>query len=491
MREPTRWRGPVRSTLLAGAILAGLAMPRPAWALQPLGDFLSAARKNASVNRELTEVLAQRDGEADQAWGRILPALTARGQYTRNQYETVFKSPEIVPDPATGFLRFSGNTRDVTLVPQDQLDAFFTLDVPLIDVASWHRLSAARAAVDATEARTQATALDIDQVVVARYYGILAAEALIASTERSKAAAEQNKNIVLARQAAGAATELEVERAQAEIERARQSIADAELLRETSRRALETLAGITPDPGATALDESLADEAPLNVWMGTDVAALPAVRAAALERRAADRASGAAKSALVPTIAATATERITNASGFSGNNASWTAGLVATLRLDYAVVGAIKAQGAAARGAAVREDRARREAGDKIHTAWHQVRSALAKSKAARSQLKALQHAVQLARERFQTGAGTQLDLILADRDALTAEVARIMADAELANARVALRLAGGKPIDGRPTEPGPAAGGPAAPASTPGPAAPAVSDTTPQPGPQAPGAKR
>ena len=148
-----------------------------------------------------------------------------------------------------------------------------------------------------------------------------------------------------------------------------------------------------------------------------------------------------------PVVAASATERITNASGFSGQTASWQATLSATWRIDYGVVGGIRATNAAAGAAEARRDSSRLAARDRIHDSWQQVRAQIAKSRAARAQAQAAAVAARIAKDRYQGGVGTQLELIQADRDASAAEVARIQADAELVLARTLLRVGAGRPV--------------------------------------------
>jgi len=57
-------------------------------------------------------------------------------------------------------------------------------------------------------------------------------------------------------------------------------------------------------------------------------------------------------------------------------------------------------------------------------------------------------HGADIALDRYKAGSATQLDLLQAQRDAFTAEVSRIQADADLANSRAQLRLSVGKPLD-------------------------------------------
>jgi outer membrane protein TolC len=75
------------------------------------------------------------------------------------------------------------------------------------------------------------------------------------------------------------------------------------------------------------------------------------------------------------------------------------------------------------------------------------VGTGLAKSRAARSESKAAARAVDRARDRYANGAGTQIELVQAERDAFAAEVARIQADADLSYARAALKLAAARPL--------------------------------------------
>jgi outer membrane protein TolC len=59
----------------------------------------------------------------------------------------------------------------------------------------------------------------------------------------------------------------------------------------------------------------------------------------------------------------------------------------------------------------------------------------------------ALEQAAAQARSRYAVGNIAQLDLLQAQRDAFIADVNRIQADADLANARAQLRLASGRSL--------------------------------------------
>src|SRR5205085_1597148 len=136
---------------------------------------------------------------------------------------------------------------------------------------------------------------------------------------------------------------------------------------------------------------------------------------------------------LLPTLSFSGSERVTNATGFLlGNNAAYTLTLVAAWRLDVPTFATMRAARLQAEVARLREERTRLMAHDQIHEDWQRVRAGIAKGRAARAQSDAATLAARYATERYQNGAGTQLEVVQAQRDAYGAEVARIQADADL-----------------------------------------------------------
>jgi outer membrane protein len=100
---------------------------------------------------------------------------------------------------------------------------------------------------------------------------------------------------------------------------------------------------------------------------------------------------------------------------------------------------------AAARLAA---EKARLTARDQIHSDWQRFNAALQKIDAAETQVQAASRAAQVSRDRYAVGAATQVDVIQAERDLFTAEVAQIQARTDLATARLSLRLSAGRPLE-------------------------------------------
>jgi outer membrane protein TolC len=416
--------------------LATVLWASSAFALQPLATFVEGA-KSANLDNAASKATAlQRAEEADQAWAKLGPTLTARASYTRNQYESVVTLP-----PLGGA---AGKT--ATITPYNQLDATFTIDLPLVDLGSWSKIGAAKSTLDAADARVLASQDEVKKVVAQTYARVVGGEALVVSAQKERDVAEENLKIVQTKKGAGTASDLDVERAIAEVARTKQDMADALYTVATARNALHSLTGVVPTDGAPVLDDDLHEEAPLAIFL-QGAEGIPSVKAASADATAAKKSAEAAYDALLPTIGATATERFTNATGF-GTSPVWSAGVYVQIKLDLFTYDGAKASSAAAETAKVQEAKARLDAHDAAFDAWHLVSSSIAKSAAARAQSKASAHAAVLAGDRYAVGTGTQLDVIQADRDAFTAEVARIQADADLAYARALLRIVSGRSIE-------------------------------------------
>lgn len=424
----------LKQVTIRGGVLGAVALlASTAAATQPLELFLERAGSDSFDAREAAASERLRAAEARQALGRLTPALSARGVYTHNQVEVAAQLP--------------GVAERLVITPQNQLDAVFQLDVPIVDLANYHRHRAAKALTLSASAQREATTIDVSRSVARSYYQYLGASALVRSAQQSIGAADENRRDVEARQSAGAATELDRERALANLERARQDLADAELGVALAGRALETLSGLTPEPSDGELQpDDLGREAPLASWL--DLAARsPAARVAGHLREASEQNAKAARRSLLPTLAGSAEQRLSNATGFAGRTSNYSLQLVLSWRLDYGTLAAGDAQQASLEAQRVRLERTERAAADAAFEAFQRVEAGLAKSRAARAQARAATRAADLAEDRYSLGAATQLDVTQAQRDAFLASAAQIQADTDLSYARAALRLAAGLPV--------------------------------------------
>lgn len=427
----------VRSTLTLPSVLAllggALLNSATAQATQSLEFFIQRARSTSFDAREQKETLKQRSFEKDATLGRLLPGVTAQGIYTFNQYEAAIPAGT-----------FPGQTEAGVIVPQNQLDGILRVDVPLINLANFSRYGQAKHLLAASEAQKDVVDAELDQAVARAYYIFVGATALVEAANRSLKIANENLDFVAARQGLGAATTLDLERARTSVEQSRRDQTDANLVVIRAARNLETISGVTPTPVEAYHIDDLHKEAPLSTWLEGRNA--PQDRVQEHLGLAAESAEDAASRALLPSLSANAQERITNATGFTGQVATFQLQAMLTWNLDYTTYANSKAQASAAQVQKIQAERISRGVEDAIFDAYHRVEAGIAKSASARAQAAAALKASELSLERYKAGAVTQLDVTQSQRDSFQAQAASIQSDADLAFARILLRLASGKP---------------------------------------------
>jgi outer membrane protein TolC len=426
---------------VAFAVAACGLAPHPAFALQPVTEFLAHARTWNPENRIAHATADQRDAEVGVSTGNLLPNVTAAASYTRNQYE-------VSTDSLFSGMPLPTGVPNEIIQPQNQWDGNVILNVPLVNVVNWDRRSAAKATLDAARADETNTILTVEKNVLRDYYTLLGNEAVLLSSVRNLDVAQHNLQLARDRKESGTASELDVQRALADRAKAELTVTSAQLGVTNTRRDLYSLTGVRPEPATVFPDDDLHDEAPLESWLrGTD--RVPAVRSAEASRMSAEDASHAARTGWLPTLSGSAEEKFTNATAFAGGHSSYYLfQLTANWRLDTTLGPQIRAQNAAASGARANEDRVRLSAEDAVFHDWQQIRADIESARSSRAQVVATALAASLAGDRYAGGVATQLDVLQARQDAFSADVARIQADADLAYARVALRLDAGK-LDG------------------------------------------
>jgi len=424
-RFERRWR--------ARALAICLAWTQGAFALQPIATFIDGAEATHPELMEANALRAQRKAEEQSATWRLLPTFTAFGSYTRNQYEIL--------------VTFPGRPGPEPIIATDQFDASLKLSVPIVNVAAWETKAAMSAQLDLANANADAKRQDLDRRVARAYFQYLASSAVHDAAEKSLALAKQSALVVGTRRENGAATQLEVERAAADVARAEQDVTAAALGETLARRELHTLSGIEPMPVGTFPEDDLRNEAPLAEWtaLADSVPALDAARAA---ERSSQKQAKAAKAWLYPVVTGTAEERFTNATALFGSEAFYAFKVSLSWSVDGASYHATKAASAQISAAEARELGSRRQVEDAIFASWHQVESGLERARSARQQAAAALRASEVAEQQYTEGMTTQLDVLTARQTAFAAEVARIQVDADLGYSRALLRILVGRKLD-------------------------------------------
>ncbi len=405
-----------------------------ALALQPLGDFVRGAEATHPELQEAGAMRAQRKAEQDGATWRLLPTFTAAGSYTRNQYQVD--------------IAFPGSAGPTPLIAQDQFDASLKLSVPIVNVTAWETKAASSAELDLATAHSEVVRQDLRRRVTRSYYQLRATSAVRKAAEQSLTLAQESATIARTKRDNGAATELDVERAAADVARAEQDVTASTLAETLARRDLSSLSGVEPAPTSTFPEDDLRPEAPLSTWIArTDSA--PALNAARAAERVAQKHASAAKAWLYPVVTGSAEERFTNATAFFGGNESFYAFKVnLTWSVDGSSYHATKSAQAQISVAEARELGSRRQVEDALFASWHQVAAGLERAQSARRQADAAVRASEIAQMQYQEGMATQLDVLSARQTAFAAEVGRIQADADLGYSRALLRILAARDFD-------------------------------------------
>jgi outer membrane protein TolC len=416
-------------TLCLACSSAALAQPAT------LQEFLDAAQSNNVDQRLTLEQVKKAHADSMQAWTVLLPSLTLQGTWTDSQYAAI----ATLPVSATQFVT-------LTITPKDQIDGVARIDLPLINTTAWLRAKASNESELATIERQGLTRDLVKRQIVSAFYSYAASLSLRDSAKRSYDVADKQLALTDIRTRAGSATELELLRAKAEVARNRQTVADTETLVATSRRSLQTLSGVTPADVVTMPPDDMRPEAGF-AELEQRIGELPAVRAAAHDDAAVDALKLSSRLALVPTAGFNFTERLTNATGFTGKWNAYSLGVNLTWRLDAPTFYGWDSADSNQRATALAAEKTRLQSKDQIHSDWQRLNAALIKVEAAASQVESAKRAAQVARDKYAVGAATQVDVITAERDLFSAEVGQIQARTELATARASLRLSAALPL--------------------------------------------
>lgn len=444
------------------AVAAGLLLASVAFGQAPgLQQFVDSAEQQNLDRRISAQQRERAAADFRVAWTGLLPSLAASAGWTHNQTAAEIAFPAFV-NPAENMGQFlkscqvdsdcaSGQicspnhlcSSKTVIIPSDQFDAVLRFELPLIDAARWWRVMAASSSVAGADQREQLTRDLVKRQVVGAYYGYAAALAVRESAKKSASVGEAQLKLMEIRASAGASTELDLLRSKAEVQRTRQVVADTESLVATTRRSLRSVSGLEP-PATVPLPEADTRPEPGFDELEQRVGELPGVRAAEADAEVAGKFATASRLAVLPSVTAQFTQRVTNATGFQGQAAVYNAGVNISWRIDVSAFMNMSAQAASEATANLAIERAKLQARDQIHGDWQRLTASLIKIEAAAAQVQAASRAAQVARDRYNAGSTTQVDVIQAERDLFAAEVGQIQARTELASARASLHLSAG-----------------------------------------------
>lgn len=416
-------------------LLVCLALPTLAHAERPLSldEGLALAR---TANRDLAaarERITQAEADVAAARSYLLPALSAQGTFIRNDSE----------------VKFNLGGMAMTIQSETQKSGSATLTVPLLVPSAYPALAAAKHGRAATEATVEATTADVLLATAQAYYAAAGADELLAARREATAVTAQTLRDARTRFAAGAASAVDVSRAELSAIQAEQAVRAAEDVRAAAYRALATLIQLREPFVVAPGSRDVAAPAPEEELVARALETRPEI-AAARELVAARGAQAAAQNwAWAPSLAAFGTASASDPPGLTGMEKSWLAGL----QLQWSIFdggGRLAGRRRATsqeREAELQLAKLRDSIADDVANRRRAVETKRSAVETAIRGEALAEQTLEVVRTQYAAGAAVQIELLQAQDALVAARVGLAQARFDLAVADLALRRAAGEPL--------------------------------------------
>lgn len=415
------------------ALVVSLALAGPARAEHPLhlDEALDLADR---ANRDLAaakERIAQAEADVGVARARVLPALSAQGRWVRNETEVAFPL-----GPVT-----------VTLQPLEQLTGSATLTLPLVALPAWAGLSAAAHGSNAAVATFEATRQELLLGVAQAFYASAGADEAVSARREATAVTGRTLENARARLGAGAASPVDVTRAELAAVQAAQALAEAEDGRARAYRALATLTQLREpfrvDPGEPAAEPRV----PVASLTARALRTRPELRALREAIAARESAVAAADLRWAPTVAAFGTATASDPAGLTGSKTTWLAGV----QLDWALfdggarIADRQRAASQAREARLQLERTTDAIGDEVADRARAVETKRSGVAAAERGVALAAQTLDVVRTQYEAGTVAQIELLQAQDALVGARVGLARARFDLAIGDLQLKRAVGE----------------------------------------------
>jgi outer membrane protein TolC len=395
-----------------------------------------AAAQNHSVeikiaNESLNSSISQRNS----GYFALAPQPFANLAWTRNEFETtneIFK-----PD----------GSRDQKIVtPLKSRDLNVGLKLPLINVPAWYKISAAQNASIAEKGRKELTANSVVERVIDLYMQVLTGQSLVAAAKQSLTTATESQKTMEQRAKLGVSTSSDVSLAVAQALTAQAILTELQSNLELASAKLLELSGLPTDERSLPT-VSLEPEKDLSFWNTAElISNHPSVVSAESESLASKQQLNQNSFELFPTLSAQVAKKWTTNPGVQ-HSPQWSA----SLNLDWTpslFAGAnIETQTALAERSVLLAEKARSDLRIMIQERWQQVNVSIGKVKASIAQENAQKLALEVERQKFNSGTSLATNLLEAEKKHFSANVSQIQAKAQLTINRLLLRISTNRPL--------------------------------------------
>jgi outer membrane protein len=430
------------AVLIAAVVPAAWAQAQPPARDLTLAEALTlAAQQNQQLRVAAYEVAIARSLLA-QARAGGAPQVNAQASYTRTK------------EAGASTISIGGMTIEIPAPSPNLYDLGFTLQYPLY---TGGRLEAQVALADANLKGAEAALERVKQQVVfsvrQAYYQLLLAQAGSDVTDRSAAQAAENLRVARARVAAGASPRFDEVQAEVAVAQARQSQVRARNGIAQAAQGLNALINL-PLNTPLRLRDALAVR-PVGPAIDALIARALEVRPEFGELRARQAAAQAgialAEGGAKPTVALTGTAGYGNASALfgSGASSSWSVTFAATMNLYDGGLTRERINEARQRLEQLRamEAQQRQLVELEVRQAFLNLQSAAEELAGADAVVTQAAEALRIANVRFESGVGTNLEVLTAQTTASQAEAGRAQALFTYTLARASLERAVGADV--------------------------------------------
>ena len=371
-----------------------------------LEEAFELARARHPSLRGVREELEKADAMLAQAWGALLPRVSAQLMYTLNDEPTVVDFGAMSPIPI--------DSDPIVIRQQHIVQAQLSVQAPLFNMPILSAIDTARLGRSMAGLAEEEGARQLLLGVATAFYGSLSARELVGVQADAFEKAKGRVRAAQARLDAGAGIRIDVARAQLELETARLGHEAALLGFDNARQALAGLlvmdelplpAVPEADPVAPATPEELVERA---------AAGRADVELRRLQIALAEQNLESAWAAFYPSLAVAwqLQSELTDPAGFGGRRNAWALVFVLSIPIyDQSRYGLLDQRRAEIRQAQTNLETSLLSIDTEIHSAFRAYESSLTTIDTAARQVELAEEALRLAEAGFQAGAATSLDV--------------------------------------------------------------------------------
>jgi len=331
--------------------------------------------------------------------------------------------------------------------PFNFTDAQISAAMRLFDISALRTYQAARTAARASNYATE-EAEDDAAAAAARLYVLLRrTDTEIATREANVTLFEELRRVAQDQLNAGTGIRLDIARAEAQLARERQTLLVAHNNRDTTRLALLHVIGANQGQDVV-LTDSLPQPAAVpatDAALATAFANRADLKEFASLHEAARLGVDAARDARIPTLGI---DLLGDMSGNHSDNLLWSRRIGAALTVPVFAGGRIEAGVASAKAqeheAAAREEEAKRQVEEDVRRSILTLTNTISREQVAAENVRVAEEALNVARDRYTNGVGTNLEVAQAQDAYRQAREDQIAAQADAALATIDLQRATG-----------------------------------------------